>query len=193
MKKKKQDNKLNNNIDMMEIIPVDGVTKEAKERLEIVQAPVIMVDLKRKFKSPDVQRILNIKKERIRQWLKLGYIKPSIKASTGPGTDNIFSGMDLLNISLFKKLTDFGLNRWISSQYILKMKIGKWNKIIYGEAKYLLVLGNIDRKKQLDKTVTIELVKYLPHSIDDYDIAFAVNLLTLIKKVNEIKVDIYAE
>ena len=73
------------------------------------------------------------------------------------------------------------------------MKIRKWNKVIYGEAKYLLVLGNIDREKHLDKTVTIELVKYLPHSIDDYDIAFAVNLLRIMEKVDEIRVDIYAK
>jgi hypothetical protein len=56
------------------------------------------------FTTSDITRIFGLKIERQKNWLKEGYIEPSIRKADGHGTKNIFSLEDLYFIALFQHL-----------------------------------------------------------------------------------------
>jgi DNA-binding transcriptional MerR regulator len=73
------------------------------------------------FSSFQVVKILQIKKERLQEWLHKGFIAPETRAS-GRGTRNRFSQTNLYEIALFDYLLDRGLSRKESAK-ILKTDI----------------------------------------------------------------------
>ncbi len=58
----------------------------------------------------DVERILDIKRTRLQEWMDRGFIKPS-QQSQGKGTKALFSREDLYAIKLFEELLKRGFNR----------------------------------------------------------------------------------
>lgn len=67
--------------------------------------------MQQEFTTFDVMRILKIDRERLREWTKKGYIRPSIQEATGTGTKSLFSKADLYRIGLFRKLIAAGIQR----------------------------------------------------------------------------------
>jgi hypothetical protein len=63
------------------------------------------------FSTFDISRILDIPGPRLRQWIELGFVKPSIRKALGKGTKAIFSRSDLYRIDLFRGLVDQGHSR----------------------------------------------------------------------------------
>lgn len=136
------------------------------------------------FKSPDVRRIFGIKKERLREWIKFGYIKPSVKKSSGPGTDNIFSTVDLFRLGLFKNLIDLGLNRWIASQWALSLEEKDWLKVNDRKVKFFVIDGRIDRNENWERSVTLNTSKRVPKTTAMFDFALIVNLENIIENID---------
>jgi len=73
--------------------------------------------MKNEFSSFDAAKILDLPMERLRQWLKLGFIKPTVPA-TGQGTKAVFTLDDLYGVALFKKLLDAGFTRTVAGEYV---------------------------------------------------------------------------
>jgi hypothetical protein len=63
------------------------------------------------FSSFDIMRILKIPKERFREWVHMGFVRPSIAKARGRGTKALFSKRDLYFIGLFRELIESGLSR----------------------------------------------------------------------------------
>ena len=63
------------------------------------------------FTTTDIAERLNIKRERIKNWISEGFVRPSIKQGSGPGTKHVFSLWDLYMIKLFEYLLKRGFSR----------------------------------------------------------------------------------
>ncbi|MBC8179712.1 MerR family transcriptional regulator [candidate division KSB1 bacterium] len=61
------------------------------------------------YTSTDIAK-LGIKRERLKEWMARGFIKPRVPAK-GPGTKNLFSLSDLYLIKLFEYLVGRGFSR----------------------------------------------------------------------------------
>lgn len=78
--------------------------------------------LKQEFSTFDIVKKLNIPRERLREWMKRGFIKPTVKAS-GVGTKAIFTLQDVYKILLFKHLIEIGFIREIAANFIKDLDI----------------------------------------------------------------------
>ena len=65
---------------------------------------------KKSYTTTDIAK-LGIKRERLKEWMTKGYIKPSIETASGAGTKNLFSLLDLYLIELFNYLVGRGFSR----------------------------------------------------------------------------------
>lgn len=63
------------------------------------------------YTTIDIQRILGINRQRLREWIDGDYIMPSINRAYGIGTKNIFSRWDLYGIEIFKKILETDISR----------------------------------------------------------------------------------
>lgn len=66
------------------------------------------------FSSFETADALGIPIERMRQWMKLDFISPSVPAK-GQGTKAIFKRGDVYRAALFLSLVDYGINRKYAS------------------------------------------------------------------------------
>lgn len=67
----------------------------------------------KKYTSGDIAKILNLKRDRLKEWRLGGYIKPSIKVSTGQGSPDHYSHNDLIRLFVFITLRRYGFGRAI--------------------------------------------------------------------------------
>jgi len=82
------------------------------------------------FYLPEICKILGVKKQRIHQWLRLGYISPSLKVATKPGVRNIFSHEDLYRCAIFKYLLEGGFTREICAELIKSIDEGSFKRLV---------------------------------------------------------------
>ena len=69
------------------------------------------------FSTFDVLKILEIERERLREWMNRGFIIPTVSAE-GQGTKAVFTILDIYKIAVFKKLLEAGINRKKASDLI---------------------------------------------------------------------------
>lgn len=67
--------------------------------------------MKKSFTTFDISKALGIPIDRLRQWIDLGFVNPSIQSARGRGTKALFSRRDLYTICLFRDLVDRGFRR----------------------------------------------------------------------------------
>jgi hypothetical protein len=70
------------------------------------------------FSTGDVVKILDIPRERFREWIVRKFIKPSIQAPDGYKSRAIFSLVDVYGAGIFKHLLSKGFNRDRSAKYV---------------------------------------------------------------------------
>lgn len=73
--------------------------------------------MKQEFTTFDIIKRLNIPRERLREWMKRGFIEPTVLAS-GVGTKAIFTLQDVYKILLFKHLIEIGFMRETAADFI---------------------------------------------------------------------------
>ena len=73
--------------------------------------------MKDEFTTFDIIKALKIPRERLREWMKLGFIKPTIDAD-GQGTKSIFTRQDTYRVELFSQLLKMGFQRKLASKFI---------------------------------------------------------------------------
>jgi hypothetical protein len=85
------------------------------------------------YTSFQVRDILKIDYTRLQEWIKRGYVVPTIPA-TGRGTKSKFSRNDLYSIQTFLLLLQRGISREIAAAMVKKSLYGKeifWNIDIF--------------------------------------------------------------
>ena len=102
------------------------------------------------YSTTDILRILDIKKQRLRHWTSK-YVQPDIQVSSGSGVKSIFSIYQVYQISLFKKLIELGLNRWISGQFAQNIDHTQWEDFAKGTFKFMIIHGTMGPKKDRKK------------------------------------------
>ena len=73
--------------------------------------------MKTEFSTLDIVKALGIPRERLREWIDRGFIKPSIQEAEGQGTKSLFSLADLYRIEAFKWLVNMGLSRVVAAHF----------------------------------------------------------------------------
>jgi DNA-binding transcriptional MerR regulator len=68
------------------------------------------MDKRSAFSSNHVAKALNIEPERLRQWIRLGFVTPNTPAK-GQGSRGIFTRGDVYTMELFRRLLDLGISR----------------------------------------------------------------------------------
>jgi len=78
--------------------------------------------LKQEFSTFDIIKRLNIPRERLREWMKRGFIEPTTRAS-GIGTKAVFTLQDVYKVLLFKHLVEIGFMRETAADFIKNLDI----------------------------------------------------------------------
>jgi hypothetical protein len=73
------------------------------------------------FTTFDIVKRLGIKRERLKDWIGRGFIRPSIQKAKGVGTKSLFDRMDLYFIKLFEFLVKAGLSREVASKQAMTL------------------------------------------------------------------------
>jgi len=94
------------------------------------------------FTFTEVLRVTDLKRERVRDWIKHGYVKPSIQKSSIQGERNQFSRLDIYKISLFKRLLEVGIFRETASA-LLKNLTGLHQRVPDNMDLHLCVALNL--------------------------------------------------
>ena len=69
------------------------------------------MDLNEYYTTFDVVKILDLKMERLQDWLKRGYIQPTAQEQVGRGMKKYFDRLQLYVIQAFKNLVENGITR----------------------------------------------------------------------------------
>ena len=69
------------------------------------------------FSTLDIVKALEIERERLREWMNRGFIKPT-HPSAGQGTKAIFSREDVHCVQLYRQLVEIGIDRDMASKHI---------------------------------------------------------------------------
>lgn len=62
------------------------------------------------FNSKAASRIVGVSLRQIQYWDEQGFIRPSVRAATGRGSQRLYSFTDLVQLKIVKDLTDHGLS-----------------------------------------------------------------------------------
>ena len=89
--------------------------------------PTIMKD----YTTTDITRAIGIPRERLKDWMTLGFVKPTIPAE-GAGTKAVFRIEDLYGLQLFQHLLSNGFKRKEAAEIVsnLSRKIGSGQYLI---------------------------------------------------------------
>ncbi|MFC1858591.1 hypothetical protein ACFL9U_11295 [Thermodesulfobacteriota bacterium] len=71
-----------------------------------------------KFYSSDVAIFTGVTKLLLEHWITRGWVKPSLQAMSEPGTENIFSRVDLYHIAFIKKVRESGFSTELAVEKI---------------------------------------------------------------------------
>jgi hypothetical protein len=69
------------------------------------------------FSTLNIVKALEIPRERLRSWMKEGFIHPSVPAR-GQGTKAVFCRHDVYEVALFSDLLDAGFRRQVSASHM---------------------------------------------------------------------------
>ena len=71
------------------------------------------------YSTLDIVKALEIPRERLRDWMNRGFVRPS-KPAEGQGSRAVFTKIDVYGIALFQHLLSMGFNREPASEYVHK-------------------------------------------------------------------------
>ena len=84
--------------------------------------------MKSEFSTLDIVKKLNIPRERLRDWMSRGFVKPSQQAQ-GQGTKALFTRFDVHLVGIFRDLVDFGYKRSLAAHCIQEVEKNKYQKV----------------------------------------------------------------
>lgn len=141
------------------------------------------------YLAADVEKITGIKRNRLEQWMKSGFISPSIQVAKGYGTRNVWSLNDLYEIELFKQVTESGLSRDLVSKFL---DSGRINENDVGDIYFLVYMRKNGEVKSLalaydkneDKTINLSTMQK-ELDVIGFDDCYIVNFKKIIGRVDQ--------
>ena len=117
--------------------------------------------MREQYSTLDICKALGITRERLRDWMNRGFIKPSIQEAKGQGTKALFSRNDVYLIMLFLTLIWNGINRKESSGIIQDLGEDRKSKDFktFMESDFLLFRSSYFKEKRSRAMVTIDMYK----------------------------------
>jgi hypothetical protein len=141
---------------------------------------------RKRFSTPQVLEFFDLKAGRLRQWVKLGYIIPTKKA-TGSGSTAYFDINALYRIGLFMKLCNAGFNRYISSNlaneiyYEIIVDHFSYDEILYAVIDWT---GEPNKDKNWRKNIQIYPLYESELDLKDIQMAVVLNLNQIIEDID---------
>ena len=123
--------------------------------------------MQNEFTTFDIIKALEIPRERLREWMKLGFIKPTQEAD-GKGTKAIFTKQDCYRVELFRQLLQMGLQRKLASQFIESYNEPR-GKHKWGESYLVIRLGA--RRNRPEDVHGTYFTKYIASDDQKIDLA----------------------
>lgn len=91
--------------------------------------------LDRHYTTTELIEVLDLTRTRLRPWVDLGYVFPSVLHSSNQGTKHLYSIEDVYCTAIFKYLLEFGFSRDRAGAMIKNWKFfGEW-----GDKNHILV------------------------------------------------------
>lgn len=81
--------------------------------------------MRNEYSTFDIVKTLKIQREKLKDWMTQGFIKPSIPAP-GQGRKAIFTLLDVYGIGLFARLIEFGFKRHLAAEFIHSFIAQQW-------------------------------------------------------------------
>ena len=111
--------------------------------------------MKTEFSTFDIVKILEIPRERLKDWMNNGFVKPTTPAQ-GRGSRAVFMREDVYIIALFKNMISWGLKREVAARIIrdgdptsdLGMRLVEIGDGAYYSADFQKVIDEVDKKIQ---------------------------------------------
>lgn len=141
---------------------------------------------KSEFTTPDIEDY-GIKRARLKEWIALGYVIPSVQKATGRGTKHIFDRDDIYALFLFEELISQGISRDLAGEIVYKFfyELSRFTEAIQNDMKYLLITSWTTPGEK--PSVHSQLIKEIPSSLPPtvaYQWAF--NLINFMERVDSI-------
>ncbi|MFH2065654.1 MAG: hypothetical protein ABIK15_10695 [Pseudomonadota bacterium] len=96
------------------------------------------------YSTFDALEILDLKRGRLIQWMKNGFIPEGEQVVWGSKTKTVFKRKELYSIGMFKELLDLGLNRDVASRCI---KAVNWDQVVSGEQVLFFFIDDGNNEK----------------------------------------------
>lgn len=155
------------------------------------------------YSTIDIVKALNIPRERLRDWMTRGFIRPSLPA-TGKGTIAIFTKTDVYAVALFERLLMRGFKREVAAQYISSFISQKFadalNYILFWSSTHdkdnilnaNFIFGKSPLKIEINKSGNFKcsFESLAPGVIESWDDIHIVNVTHLRKEVDAILADL---
>lgn len=96
--------------------------------------------MKTEFTSPELESI-GIKRARLKEWIALEYVKPSVKEADGRGTKHKFNRDDVYTLFLFEELISQGISRKLAGEIVKEFfyELSKFTKAIQDGTPYFVI------------------------------------------------------
>ncbi|MCX5804183.1 MAG: hypothetical protein NTU69_11750 [Proteobacteria bacterium] len=109
------------------------------------------------FTTYDIQKALNLPRERFRDWINRGFVAPSV-AAEGSGTKAIFTIQDVYGVALFRDLIEHGYSRDVASDYVkafMKQLKKEKDNPDYEKTAYILYRVFVREGKEVDEALLL--------------------------------------
>jgi len=150
--------------------------------------------MKNQFSITDITKILGVKFETLRTWVKMSFVKPT-HASEGQGRAAVFLRDDIYSIALFKNLIDSGFKRDIAAAFLRGFKTSMETVI---KSKYIIFkfpgleghIGPIAEYIQYvkgDDTENLEfdmMIDFLKNDLEELEHVHIVNFQKIKERIN---------
>lgn len=140
--------------------------------------------MKNEFSSPELT-VIGIKRARLKEWLALGYVKPSVQKADGRGTKHVFDRDDVYTLFLFEELITQGLSRKLAGEIVKQFffDLQRFTKAIQVGTPYFVITKIAEPGKE--PTMHAQFIKEIPKSLHPtFCFQWAFNLTNIKERVD---------
>lgn len=116
-----------------------------------------VIDGEQVFSTFDVLRILAIKRGRLVEWMRGGFVPSGIQVAWGERSKTVFGIFDLYTIALFKQLIELGICREEACTY---SQHPEWRGVIRGKQEFMIITRSGGKNQIIYATGITSLEKF---------------------------------
>jgi hypothetical protein len=108
--------------------------------------------MKTEFTALDIYKALEIRRERLRSWLKLGFITLTLPP-VGQGETALYTLHDVYGIMLFHSLLEYGFSRVVAGDFVNQLICNEKENSDQPKADYLLLRESVNDEGKVRKSI----------------------------------------